>query len=108
MALTVKQYPSSRLTASGEWRYLEAKPHSWRRSLGLKGRRLHPFTVWRDMQSHGRTLTETADNWGLTLQETEECIRYCRENEALLHSEAEEEARRLRESGVALEPPPVR
>ena len=100
--------PELQPPASGEWTYLVARPHPWRRQLFVKGRRLRAFTVWMDMQTNGMTPEEAADNWDLPLAAIEEIRRYCEEQRALLEMEAEEERRRLLEEGVNLEPPAAR
>jgi uncharacterized protein (DUF433 family) len=89
--------------SNGEWIYLVARPHPWRRQLFVKGRRLRAFTVWMDMQTNGMTPEEAADNWDLPLEAIEEIRRYSEEQRALLEMEAEEERRRLLEEDVSLE-----
>src|SRR5437879_1570962 len=107
--------PSTRLLipelqpmAKGDWNYLVARPHPWRRQLFVKGRRLRAFTVWMDMQTNGMTPEEAADNWDLPLEAIEEIRRYCEAQRALLEMEAEEARRRLLEEGIGLEPPAAR
>jgi uncharacterized protein (DUF433 family) len=100
--------PELEPTANGEWNYLVARPHPWRRQLFVKGRRLRAFTVWMDMQANGMTPEEAADNWDLPLAAIQEIRRYCEEQRALLEMEAEEERRRLLEEGMSLEPPAAR
>ena len=90
-----------------EWRYLEERPHPWRKSLTLKDRKLRAYNVWTDMQAEGMTPEEAARNWDLPLEAIEEVVRYVEAHQVLLRWEADEERRRLMEKGVPLEPPPA-
>lgn len=92
------------LEGAGEgWQYLVSRPHSWRRQLSVKGRRLPAATIWSDMQVNGLSVAEAADNWSLPVEAVREIVRYCEVNEGLLHMEAEEERRRLMETGFEIE-----
>jgi len=90
------------------WNYLVARPHSWRRQLYIKGRKLRAFTVCQDMRTNKLTPQEAADNWELPLEAVEEIVRYCESNQELLSMEADEERRRLLEEGIPLEPAAAR
>ena len=87
-----------------QWQYLEQRPHSWRRQLYIKGKRLRPFTVWIAMQVEQMTPEETAVDWDLPLAAVTEVIAYCEANRELLEQEAEEERRYLKEKRISLEP----
>lgn len=89
-----------------EWKYLEARPHRWRKQLYFKDSRLRPFNVWMDMQTNNQTREEAAIDWNLPLDAVDEAIRYCEANRDLLHAECEAERRHLEERGYRLEPPP--
>jgi hypothetical protein len=91
-----------------DWRYLVARPHPWRRQLYVKGRKLLASTVWIDMQTHGMTLEEAADNWDLPREAIQEIVRYCEGHRELVGMEADEERRRLLAGEVSLEPAPPR
>jgi hypothetical protein len=90
------------------WKYLVARPHTWRRQLYVKGRKLRASTVWSDLLVNQMTPEDAADDWNLPLEAVEEIIRYCESNQALLAMESDEERCRLLEGGVQLEPPPAR
>ena len=87
-----------------QWQYLEKRPHSWRKQLYIKGRKLRAFTLWVNMNVNEMTTEEAADNWDLPLTAINEVINYCEANRELLKQEAEEERRRLEVKGVSLEP----
>jgi hypothetical protein len=96
--------PELQPATDGEWSYLVARPHPWRRQLFVKGRKLRASTVWVDMQANEMSPEEAADNWHLPVEAIEEISRYCAGHRALLEMEAEEERRRLLQEGVPLEP----
>lgn len=87
-----------------QWQYLEKRPHSWRKQLYVKGKKLRAYTVWSDMLVNGDTLEEAADNWNLPLAAMQEVIGYCETHQELLQQEAEAERLYLEERGVVLEP----
>lgn len=102
--LTELLLPELAPVQSGDWQYLVARPHPWRRQLYVKGRRLKAFDVWMDMRTHQMTPEEAAENWELPPEAIQEILRYCESHRALLALEAAEERRRLIEGGVVLEP----
>jgi len=87
------------------YKYLVARPHEWRQQLHVKGRRLPAASVFKDYRLEGRSPEQLADDWDLPLEAVLECIHYCQENQALLQMEAEEDRRRLGESGIEVESP---
>jgi uncharacterized protein (DUF433 family) len=87
-----------------QWQYLEQRPHSWRKQLYLKGRRLKAFTVWMDMLVNNLTPEEVAENKELPLAAVIEAIEYCETHQDLLEKEALDERRYLEERGIPLEP----
>ncbi len=89
------------------WQYLEARPHSWRRQLYVKGRRLRAFSVWSDMSANQLTAEEIAQSRDLPLEAVRECIRYCEENRQLIEDECDQEEQWLRARGLTIEPPPA-
>jgi len=88
----------------GQWRWLVARPHPWRRQLWVKGRRLLASQVWADMRANGLTAEQAADDLDLPLVAIDEILRYCEANAALIALEADEERRQLTDAGVALAP----
>jgi uncharacterized protein (DUF433 family) len=93
--------PSSAIES---WQFLVVRPHSWRRQLYVKGRKLLASIVWQDMLSNNMMPDEAADNWELSLSAIQEIIRYCETHQDLLKLEAEEERCRLQDPGVSFEP----
>jgi hypothetical protein len=86
------------------WQYLESCPHSWRKQLYIKGKKLTAFTVWSDMIANDMTPEEVAESKELPLSAVSEAIEYCQTHQELLKLEAEEERRYLEERGISLEP----
>jgi len=89
------------------WRYLEARPHPWRRQLYVNGRRLRAFSVWSDMIANHLTAEEIAQSRDLPVEAVRECVRYCEENRQMLGDECDQEQQWLRARGVTVEPPPA-
>jgi uncharacterized protein (DUF433 family) len=85
------------------WQFLVVRPHSWRRQLYIKGRKLLASIVWQDMISNRMTPDEVADNWELSLSAIQEIIRYCETHQDLLRLEAEEERCRLQDQGAPIQ-----
>jgi uncharacterized protein (DUF433 family) len=88
----------------GNWQYLVARPHPWRRQLYIKGGKLLASTIWQDMIANNMSAEQAAENWNLPLVAIYEAIDYCENNRELLKLEAAEERYRLESKGVSLEP----
>ena len=84
------------------WNYLTSRPHSWKRQLYIKGRRLTAANVWYDMLANKRDFKETAENWELPVEAVMEIVRYCEANRELIGMDAEEEKRLMEDQGVSL------
>ena len=85
------------------WQYLVARPHSWRKQLYIKGRKLLASTVWQDMIANEMSPEQAAENWDLPISAIYEAISYCESHQELLKLEADEERHRLEAKGVTLE-----
>ena len=88
--------------APSGWRYLVERPHNWRRSPYIKGRRLPAAVVWHDLIANHQTVDEAAEDWDLPVEAVSEAVAWCEQNRAMLTMEAEEERRFLIGAGVAL------
>jgi uncharacterized protein (DUF433 family) len=86
------------------WQYLIARPHSWRKQLYIKGRKLLASTIWRDMTANQMSPEQAAENWDLPLSAIYEAIDYCQKYQEILKLEADEERYRLEVKGVQVEP----
>lgn len=86
----------------GEWLYLCARPHPWRKQLYVKGRKLLASSVWNDMVANQMTIEEAAADRDLPISAVREAIKYCEQNMDLIRMEADEERQRLLDSGVNL------
>ena len=95
--------PELEARARGQWRWLVARPHPWRRQLWVKGRKLLAAAVWLDALTNGMGPREAAENWDLPLEACEEIFAYCEANKALIESEASEERQRLKRANVDVE-----
>ena len=84
------------------WTYLVERPHSWKKQLFVKGRRLTAAQVWLDMRTNHMTPSEAAENWELPEETIAEIVEYCESNVALLKMEADEEKLYLSSQGVKL------
>ena len=91
-------------SASAGWKYLTPRPHSWKRQLYVKGRRLTAANVWMDMLTNERSVEETAENWELPVEAVEEIVRYCETERALIAMEADEEKQLLHENALSVVP----
>ncbi len=81
------------------YKYLEARPHPWRKQLWIKGRNM---TVWQllcQIWANGETPEKAAKSRGLPIEAIYEALDYFRRNRELLLEEAKEEKRRLKEHG---------
>lgn len=95
--------PDVEAPLSGGWRFLVERPHSWKRQLFVKGRKLPAANVWRSMIVDKQTVEEAAFDWDLPVEAVDEIIRYCEANRELISAEAEEE-RAYVESVATLKP----
>lgn len=84
------------------WTYLVERPHSWKKQLFVKGRKLTAAQVWLDMQANRMTPSEAAENWDLPEEAIVEIGEYCESHGALLKMEADEEKLALSSQGVTL------
>ncbi len=82
------------------WTYLTPRPHSWKRQLYVKGRRMTAANVWYDMQANGMTANQAAENWELPVEAIIEIESYCTTHRDLIEMEAEEERRALQDAGI--------
>jgi uncharacterized protein (DUF433 family) len=91
------------ISSDGDWQFLLARPHPWRKQLFIKGRKLLAATVWRDMVANQMSPEQAAENWNLPLAAIQEVVQYCETHQDLLKLEAEEERYLLQESGFSVE-----
>lgn len=75
------------------WTWLVQRPHPWRRTPHLKGRRILASSVWRTMLANEMTVAETAEDLGLPVAAVEEAVAWCDANAELVEMEAVEEQR---------------
>ncbi|MCS7264444.1 MAG: DUF433 domain-containing protein [Armatimonadetes bacterium] len=82
------------------YKYLEARPHPWRKQLWVKGRNM---TVWQllcYMWAANMTPEEVARDFDLPVEAVHEALDYYERNREVIEADAEEERRQLKEDGV--------
>ena len=94
--------PDLENAASNNWTYLVSRPHSWKKQLFIKGRKLTAAQIWFDMKSNQMSYAEAAENWNLPVEAVLEAENYCLQNRSLLQMEADEEKLALQTGGVRL------
>lgn len=81
------------------YKYLEPRPHPWRKILWIKGRNMHVWHLVATMRREQETPEETAKNFGLPVEAVLEALDYYERNKDLVDAETEAEGHRLREKG---------
>lgn len=84
------------------WTWLVLRPHAWRRTPHVKGRRLLASSVWRTMLANEMTAAETAEDLDLPVAAVEEAVAWCEANAELVAMEALEEHRQLNGTGSSV------
>ena len=89
-----------RTQSEAAYKYLEPRPHPWRKILWIKGRNMHVWHLVATMLRERETPEQTAKNLGLPVEAVLEALDYYQQNKALVGAETEEECRRLRAKGL--------
>jgi len=89
-----------RMQTEAAYKYLEPRPHRWRKILWIKGRNMHIWHLVATMLREGETPEQTAKNFGLPVEAVLEAIDYYQRNKDLADAETEEEGQRLRAKGL--------
>jgi len=76
------------------YRWLVAVPHTWRRQLSLKGRRLTVGQLADVVRANDLTAEAAAVEFDLPIEAIREALDYCERNSELIAAEAAEERRR--------------
>jgi uncharacterized protein (DUF433 family) len=100
---------TSQTVHSGEgaaYRYLEPRPHRWRRQWSLTGRNMTVGQLIYGMRASGLLddPEAAACDFDLPVEQVREALDYYRRHRQLIEAEADEEKRRLIEAGYSLEP----
>ena len=88
-----------RMQTEAAYKYLEPRPHRWRKILWIKGRNMHIWHLVATMLREGETPEQTAKNFGLPVEAVIEALDYYQRNKALVDAETEEEGQRLHAKG---------
>jgi uncharacterized protein (DUF433 family) len=89
------------------YRYLVAKPESWRKQLYLKGRNMTVGQLVYTMRANDLTAEAAAADMDLPIEQVREAQAYYETHRKLIEAEVDEEKRSLLSQGVRLEPTTV-
>ena len=89
-----------RTETEAAYKYLEPRPHPWRKILWIKGRNMHVWQLVATMLREGETPEETAKHFGLPVEAVLEALDYYRRNKTLVDAETEAEGQRLQAKGL--------
>jgi uncharacterized protein (DUF433 family) len=89
------------------YRYLEARPHSWRRELYLKGRNMTVGQLVYDMRANNITPEEAVANYDLPLEQVLEALLYYQRHRELVEADVDEERRDGESRGIVIGPRPL-
>ncbi len=92
-------WSSMSMAAKVSYKYLEPRPHQWRKILWIKGRNMHVWHLLATLLREGETPEEAAKNFGLPVEAVLEALDYYRRNKTLVDAETEDEGERLRAKG---------
>ena len=81
------------------YRYLTARPHSWKKQLFLKGRNMTVGQLISTMQANNLSIEEAAEDLDLPIEQIQEALAYYQTDQTLIELEAREEAARLVSKG---------
>jgi uncharacterized protein (DUF433 family) len=84
------------------YRYLEWRPHRWRKTPYIKGRNLPVWNLLCSMWANKMTPEEVAQDYELPVEAVYEALDYYEKHRELLEAEAEEEREWLRQHGINL------
>jgi len=85
------------------YKYLEPRPHRWRKQLYIKGRNMTVWQLVSNMLTECYLPTEAAENYDLPLETIAEALLYCIDNWELIQGEREEEWEWLKAHGIIKE-----
>jgi uncharacterized protein (DUF433 family) len=83
------------LRPDSSYDFLVRVPHSWRRQLVFKGRRLTPAQLVADMDANGWDVDRAAEEFDLDRRAVSEALHYVERHRSLIAAEAAEERRRV-------------
>ena len=83
------------MESEAAYKYLEPRPHQWRKTLWVKGRNMHVWNLLATMLREEETPEQAAKNFGLPVEAVHEALDYYQRNKALVDAETDEEGRRL-------------
>lgn len=99
--------PAVALAQFGEYAQLAPRPETGRRQPYLKGRNLTVGQLVYRMRANDQDISEVAEDLDLPISQVREAVAYYEIHRDLVDGEMAEDGRKLRESGIDLEPGPV-
>ncbi|HIE30128.1 TPA: DUF433 domain-containing protein [Candidatus Poribacteria bacterium] len=78
--------------SQNNYRYLEPRPHRWKKQLWIKGRNMNVWNLVATIRTECYTPEEAAENYELPLEAVREALDYYVQNKELVDAEAREEA----------------
>ena len=107
--MAAKTEPETRLhdDAQEKYRFLEWRPHSWRKQPYLKGRRMTVANVVYGMRANKLTPEKAAEDFDLPLEQIREALLYYQRHPEVVQQDQEEERRYLESKGCLIDPPAV-
>lgn len=85
------------------YKYLEPRPHRWRKQLYIKGRNMTVWQLVSGILTDKQTPEEAANDYDLPLGTVAESLLYCIDNWELIQTEREEEWEWLKAHGIIKE-----
>jgi uncharacterized protein (DUF433 family) len=84
------------LRPDASYDFLVRVPHSWRRQLAFKGRRLTPAHLVAEMRANDWDVDRAATEFDLDRRAVVEALHYVERNQRLIDAESSEERRRVK------------
>src|SRR5688572_7345334 len=104
--MTAQPHTSDMIDAAEVYRYLERRPHRWRKQLYLTGRNMTVAHLVYDMRANRLSPEEAAEDFDLPLEQVKEALLYYERHRDVVERDQNEERRRLESKGYAIDPPP--
>jgi len=89
--------------SQNNYRYLESRPHKWKKQMWIKGRNMNVWNLVATIRTERYSPEEAAENYKLPLEAVLEALTYYSQNKELVNAETKEEKRRLIEKGFVLD-----
>jgi uncharacterized protein (DUF433 family) len=88
------------MSEQNHYRYLETRPHHWRKQLWFKDRKLTVWHVIAVMRANHFTPEEVAEGYRLPVEAVLEAMDYYEKNKDIVDADTAEERQALLETGL--------